>query len=288
MSNEKKVVQDALKQIRDPGPLRIIQTVGGGSISEAYKLVTAQGTYFFKWKRDAPSNFFAKEAQGLATLRQANALQVPHVLAHSTTWILMEWIEPGGVSSASAEALGHGLAQLHRTTASAFGLAKDNVIGELPQPNGWMNNWVDFYREKRLHVQGELATQLGRMSGQRAHLFQQLLDRLDQWLDDPSIRPSLLHGDLWSGNWIADKEGRPWLIDPAVYFGHREVDLAFSELFGGFPSAFFAAYREASPLSPDYEERKPLYQLYYLLVHLNLFGESYGPSVDRILKRYVG
>lgn len=118
--------------------------------------------------------------------------------------------------------------------------------------------------------------------------MERLLERLNEWLDTPDAVPSLLHGDLWSGNWFSDTHRRPCLVDPASYFGHREVDLAMTQLFGGFPPRFYDAYRESYPLDPGYEERRPLYQLYYLWVHLNLFGEGYGASVDRILKRYVG
>lgn len=287
MIKKSKTIQEALQQVGDPGPPLTVTPVGGGSISEAYKVGTAQGIYFLKYKAGAPSNFYTMEKQGLDALRQGYS-RVPRVLALDTNWILMEWIEPGMIKERTATTLGHGLAQLHRTTAPSFGLAEDNVIGELPQPNGWLDSWVDFYREKRLQVQGEIAHRRGRLHGKRASRFHQLLDRLDRWLDDPSLSPALLHGDLWSGNFITDQAGDPWLIDPAVYFGHREVDLAFTELFGGFPSSFYAAYQEAFPLSEDYDNRKPLYQLYYLLVHLNLFGEAYGLRVDQILKRYVG
>ncbi len=287
MQKKFEAVQEALWKMGDPNPPLAITAVGGGSISEAYKVRTSEGTYFFKYKAEAPSNFFAMEKQGLDTLRQGYP-RIPRVLAFDINWILMEWIEPGRTKEKTAITLGHGLAQLHRTTAPYFGLKEDNVIGELPQSNGWQESWVNFYREKRLQAQGEIAHRRGYLHGKRASRLYLLLDRLDQWLDDPSISPALLHGDLWSGNFITDQAGNPWLIDPAVYFGHREVDIAFTELFGGFPPSFYAAYQEAFPLSKDYDDRKPLYQLYYLLVHLNLFGEAYGARVDQILKRYVG
>jgi fructosamine-3-kinase len=288
----------ALGRFGDPGPLRHAAGVSGGSISRTYRLTTEKGTYFFKWNQNAPPGFFAAEARGLDRLgRAAKTVRIPRVLAWDDPpeggegWILMEWIDSGtqGLSSrGAAERLGLGLAEIHRTRAEAFGLGEDNFIGILPQPNGWYRNWTDFYRERRLLPQIRLASERGLLPERRSRLLHRLCDRLDQWLERPDLRPSLLHGDLWNGNALADSGGVPCLIDPAAYYGDREVDLAFSEMFGGFPSRFYDAYNEAFPLPPEYSARKPLYQLYYLLVHLNLFGESYGPAVDRIIERYGG
>lgn len=287
-----------LERIGDPGPLRQVAGVSGGSISRAYRLSTDKGTYFFKGHEDAPPGFFAAEARGLERLgREAKRLRIPRVFGwegpdkRGTGWILMEWIESdirGLSSKQAAEKLGRGLAEIHRSTAQAYGLGEDNFIGILPQPNGWYTSWTDFYRERRLMPQIRLASERGLLPGRRSRLLDRLCERLDQWLKHPDLRPALLHGDLWSGNAMTDSGGTPCLIDPAVYYGDREVDLAFSELFGGFPSRFYDAYNEVYPLPPGFSERKPLYQLYYLLVHLNLFGESYGPAVDRIAERYAG
>jgi fructosamine-3-kinase len=294
----KQAALKALERLGDPGPLRHAAGVPGGSISRAYRLTTERGTYFFKWHRNAPPGFFAAEARGLERLgRAAKAVRIPRVHAWNDPpeggegWILMEWIDSGsrGLSSRrAAEQLGRGLAEIHRSAAEAFGLEEDNFIGILPQPNGWYRSWTDFYRERRLVPQIRLASERGLLPGRRSRLLHRLCDRLERWLERPDLRPSLLHGDLWNGNALADSEGVPFLIDPAAYYGDREVDLAFSEMFGGFPSRFYDAYNEAFPLAPGFSERKPLYQLYYLLVHLNLFGESYGPAVDRIAERYAG
>jgi fructosamine-3-kinase len=288
----------ALRRIGDPGPLRNSSMVSGGSISRAFRLVTNRNTYFFKGHEEAPPGFFTAEARGLRLLgRAAKTVRIPHVFEWDGPekagkgWILMEWIDSAtqGLSSRrAAEKLGRGLAEIHQTTAEAFGLEEDNFIGILPQLNGWYKNWTDFYRERRLLPQIRLASERGLLPRRRGHLLHRLCDRLEQWLERPDLRPSLLHGDLWNGNALVDSGGVPWLIDPAAYYGDREVDLAFSEMFGGFPSRFYDAYNEAFPLSPEFSERKPLYQLYYLLVHLNLFGESYGPAVDRIAERYAG
>lgn len=210
----------------------------------------------------------------------------------------MEWLESpsadgAGDRMAHGEALGRGLAELHRAGAAdfgypdAFGYPKDNFVGLLPQKNGWMSRWSEFYRDRRLLPQLEIAAEHGRLTSQRRRLADRLLERLTDWIDDSAVRPSLLHGDLWGGNWLVTTDG-PAVIDPAVYFGDREMDLAMASLFGGFPDTFFRSYREAFPLLSGYEERIPLYQLYYLLIHLNIFGESYGPSVDRLLRRYGG
>lgn len=183
------------------------------------------------------------------------------------------------------EALGQGLAAIHRTTAGAYGFDHDNFVGLLPQPNGWSESWISFYRERRLVPQLEIAARLGRLTPERRTLSERLLDRLPRWIDDTAVRPALVHGDLWHGNWLDTVDG-PALIDPAAYYGDREMDLAMASLFGGFSEAFWRAYEEAYPLLPGHEERRPLYQLYYLLIHLNIFGEQYGPGVDRILRAY--
>ncbi|OYD09929.1 fructosamine kinase family protein [Paludifilum halophilum] len=279
---------------RDFSPLMQAQPVSGGDISEAYRLETKENRYFLKMRKDAPAGFFSAEREGLSQLNVTPLIRIPEVIGHSdgngTGWILLEWLDtrPGGESADPAHQLGQGLAKIHRESASSFGLESDNFIGLLTQANRPMKRWADFYRERRLQPQVECASRLKRLPASRARGLERLMERLDRWIGDPTIRPGLLHGDLWGGNWMTGTDGRPCLIDPAIYYGHREVDLAFSELFGGFPTAFYDAYQEAYPLEPGYEERKPLYQLYYLLVHLNLFGEAYGPAVDRVWKRYAG
>lgn len=284
--------------------------VGGGSINRAWRLETTAGAFFLKSRDDAPPNFFGCEADGLDRLRQAGA-DVPPVVAvqdvlepkaasaakngtlpdvqEGVPFLLLEWIEPGRWTSSRMRALGRQLAAVHRVEASTYGLASDNFIGLLPQPNRPADDWVTFYRERRLGPQYETGVQRGRIAtgSYRAKSMDRLLARLERWL--PKHPPaSVLHGDLWSGNVLAGADGRNVFLDPAVYAGHREVDVAFSEYFGGFSREFYEGYAEVYPLESEYDERKPLYQLYYILVHLNLFGEAYGPAVDAVLRRYVG
>ncbi|GIK36624.1 MAG: fructosamine kinase [Chloroflexota bacterium] len=275
---------------------QLIETipVSGGDISQAARVRLAGGVQILvKWRSSSPSGLFSAEHRGLELLRSAGALRVPEVLAqaeataNSPAFIALEWLDLGSKSSQNAEALGHGLAVQHRALASSFGLDQANFIGSNPQPNHQSDNWVSFFREQRLGFQMELAGRNGFLPTNRARRLEALLARLGAWL--PAQPPaSLLHGDLWGGNWLVTASGEPVLIDPAVYYGHREADLAFTELFGGFPAAFYAAYQASWPLDSGYEERKDLYNLYHLLNHLNLFGESYGGSVDSILQRYVG
>ena len=269
-------------------PVRLIP-VSGGSINRVYRVDTSAGrALLFKWLPEAPPGFFAAERTGLEALRGAGPVVVPEVYAASDEGILMEWLEPSpGQEEAAAEELGRGLAAIHRRASQAFGFPSDNFTGLLPQSNAFSPSWTEFYRDQRLLPQLERARELGRLGPERGRLAARLLERLDRWIDEGEVVPSLVHGDLWSGNWIASVKG-PALIDPAAYYGDREVDLAMARLFGGFPKAFWTAYAECWPPRAGWEERLPLYQLYYLLIHLNIFGESYGPAVDRILRRYAG
>ena len=246
-----------------------------------------------KWRQGARPGMFTAEARGLYLLQTAAALRIPSVLAQSEAmddcpaFIVLEWLGRGPSKPQIAAALGEGLAALHRTTATHYGLDHDNFIGANPQPNQLSENWLNFFREWRLGFQMELAGRNGYLPTKRRQLLEKLLARLGDWL--PAIPPaSLLHGDLWGGNWLVTDTAEPALIDPAVYHGHREAELAFTELFGGFPPAFYAAYNQVWPLDTEYGERKGLYNLYHLLNHLNLFGEGYGGSVDAVLRRYVG
>ncbi|MFC5714087.1 fructosamine kinase family protein [Thalassorhabdus alkalitolerans] len=281
----KTSVELALSSINAEDHIKTVQPVSGGSISSAYYVETTSERFFVKLHEEAPKDFFSQEAAGLQFLEETHTLAVPEVLGWGKKFIVMEWVE-GEATNTTEEMLGTRLAQLHSHHGTYFGLEADNFIGELPQSNGWEKTWGDFLREKRLKPQFDLARSLGRLSGQRGSKSQKLLEKVDE-LVPPDRKPSRLHGDLWGGNWIAGPGGEPFLIDPAVFYGDYEFEIAFMDLFGGFSPRVYGAYQESKELEPDFEDRKPLYQLYYLLVHLNIFGESYGRSVDKILNKYV-
>ncbi|RSL34596.1 fructosamine kinase [Salibacterium salarium] len=262
-----------------------IKEISGGSISKAFTVETKTNKYFVKWHEEAPTDFFRQESLGLQFLEEAEALNVPTVYGWDKKFIVMELIN-GKKTATTEEELGHGIAALHSCQGSVFGLEEDNFIGELPQINAWDESWIPFLRNKRLLPQIELARSLGRLSKTRAKYAYYILDHLEKWVPDHD-KAVKLHGDLWSGNWLADSSGHPYFIDPAVWYGDFEFELAFTYLFGGFSDTIYAAYNECNPIDKLFEERKPLYQLYYLLVHLNIFGESYGSAVDKILSKYA-
>lgn len=267
------------------------EPVGGGSINHAARVRTADGPVFIKYHPHSPAGMFAAEARGLDALRRAAAgLVVPRVLARGggedgvPAWLALEWLEP---AVADEERLGRGLAALHRAPAPGWGWEEANFIGSLPQANDAEPSWAAFWRLRRMEPQLALARRSGRLPAAEND-WARLLDRLPALLaaaDEDG--PSLLHGDLWSGNVLAATAG-PALIDPAVYRGHREVDLALAELFGGFGARFWAAYREAWPLAPGYAGRRAVYQLYYLLVHVNLFGGGYVAQTASTLRAALG
>jgi fructosamine-3-kinase len=232
----------------------------------------------------------ASEAEGLEALRKAGALSVPLLQGFEKTAsgavLLLEYIPPGRGAGAAHEALGRGLALMHQSTHEAFGWRRDNYIGALPQKNDWEVNWAVFFANHRLRTQFDLAVSSNFFEGDKVpdpgHMALKIAALL------PDLKPALLHGDLWNGNYLVSENNLPYLIDPSVHFGHSEVDLAMSRLFGGFPSRFYDAYFEISPRQPGFEDRQILYQLYYLLVHLNLFGRSYLPAVSEATKVIFG
>jgi fructosamine-3-kinase len=257
--------------------------VSGGDINEAHEARLADGrSVFVKSNGAAPAGMFEAEARGLDWLGQAKALRVPEVIAQGTDFLVLELLRPGRRRPDFDELLGRGLATLHRAGAPSFGLDHDNFIGRLAQTNQPLPTWAEFYRERRLLPQFHLAVDGQRASVSMRKGFNRLLARIEELVGPPEP-PARLHGDLWGGNAMVDEHGMPCLIDPAVHGGHREIDLAMMRLFGGFGPRVFAAYDEAFPLPSGHEARVPLYQLYFLMVHVNLFGGSYVASVEHAL-----
>jgi fructosamine-3-kinase len=267
--------------------------LSGGDINDAFEVRLADGReVFVKSNIRAPNDMFVAEARGLAWLADAKALRLPAVLAASgandlTPFLALELIRAKPTRAPDFdEQLGRGLAALHRHGAPAFGLDHDNYIGRLPQKNTFAATWAEFYRVRRLGPQLRAAADAGLAPARLRSSFERLFAQLES-LCGPPEPPARLHGDLWGGNLIADERGEPCLIDPAVYGGHREIDLAMMKLFGGFAPQVFAAYKEAFPLADGYRERVGLYQLYPLMVHVNLFGGGYLAQLEAALARLV-
>lgn len=271
------------RHTRGPARIRRASAVGGGCISPTARLETEGGELFFLKYGAAglPPGLLAAEARGLLTLAEAGAVRVPEVIGSggegTDAWLLLEWLEPGPAHAPAWAALGTAVADLHRHRASRFGTDADNFIGSLPQQNTPGDDWADFWRTRRLEPQLRAALHIGLLDDGDRSRFTDLSHRLDHLLAPAQHDgPSLLHGDLWNGNVHMTRDGMPALIDPSVYYGHREVDLAMADLFGGFHPGFRTAYEDAWPLAPGYApRRRAVYQLYYLLVHVNLFGTSY-------------
>ena len=277
-----------------------VRPVGGGCINQGTALRTTRGDFFLKWNRQADHRFFGVEADGLEALAGSDAVRVPSVIAASgpgdeVAWLLLEWVEEGRPDRAGWIRLGRELAALHRDAGPGgqegrFGWSGDNLIGSLPQPNGWSDDWAGFWAERRLRPLAWELRARGALSAAQAAVVEALAKRADELLGPAAAAdgPSLLHGDLWSGNVLFARDGVPVLIDPAVYIGHREVDLAMADLFGGFSGAFREAYDDAWPLQPDYPRRRPAYQLYPLLVHARLFGGGYAASAAAAARAALG
>lgn len=262
--------------------VRSIQAVSGGDIAKAFRIGTPEGPLFAKIMSGSQgAAVLASEARNLKAIRDNGALRTPEIYGleklSEGSCLLMAYVAPGEQTRPAMEALGRGLAYMHKTTHAHFGWEADNFIGPLPQQNHLSDDWAAFYTEQRLLPLFGMAAEKGLLNGSRIPSEARVEQRIRDGI--PKVAPCLLHGDLWGGNYLISEDETPFLIDPASYFGHHEVDLAITRLFGGFSEAFYAAYREILPDSPGWQKRVKLYQLYYLLVHLVLFGSSYAPAV---------
>lgn len=274
-------------------------SLSGGSIHRVERIELADGRRYCVKSNVNAGDMFAQEAYGLAAIAQVGQLRTPKVIAvepltmdstepasQGEQCLIMEAIEPGATSDDYWTVFGRQLAEHHRHGRSrTFGWSSDNYIGSTIQKNESRESWIDFFRECRLDFQFKLARRRGLGSGEFYRLAQRLLERLDRWLP-ANPQPCLLHGDLWQGNLLVNSEGQPVVIDPAVYYGDREAELAMPLLFGGFPDRFLAAYDEAWQLDEGWRERVELYKLYHLLNHLNLFGAGYLDSCFEIVRRF--
>ncbi|HNQ05366.1 MAG TPA: fructosamine kinase family protein [Thiobacillaceae bacterium] len=264
------------------------EPAAGGCINRSQTLLGRDGRRFFlKLNKADHAAMFAAEAEGLAELDRAGAIRVPRPIAHGVTggeaWLALEHLDLAGGGNGAE--LGRRLAALHRVSKTHFGWHRDNTIGATPQVNAPAQDWVGFYRDRRLKYQLDLAQANGASHALLAN-GERLLADLPAFFSGYAPVPSLLHGDLWSGN-HGYADGEPVLFDPAVYYGDRETDLAMTELFGGFPRDFYAAYRQAWPLDPGYTRRRDLYNLYHVLNHYNLFGGGYGGQAAAMLEHLL-
>ena len=269
-----------------------IENLSGGCISNAYKLFMESGKkYLLKINDNTPSDMFEKEAHGLNELQKAGAVRVPGAKIFSNNYLVTEFIESGRRSENFFTEFGRQFAELHKYKSSSFGFYEDNYIGSSPQKNltdgNEKNDWLKFYYNKRLFFQLLLCEKNGYATGELRDSFSRLEKIIGDILKGSEEEPSLLHGDLWSGNYMVDENGDPCIIDPAVYYGHREADLAMTKLFGGYPEEFYRSYNETYPLNEGWEYRENIYKLYHVLNHLNLFGKGYYSQAVSLIRYYL-
>lgn len=268
------------------------RNVGGGCINDAQTITTADKRQFFlKQNFHSAKDMFFKEANGLKELKKAAAIRVPEVVLVDTNFILLEQINTGKKSHTFDEDFGRSFARLHQYTSEYFGFYEDNYIGSTPQKNipdsDEKNNWIKFYFNKRIFFQYKLLEKNGYADSSIRKRILLLENKFDEIIKGSENIPSLLHGDLWSGNYLVDENGNACLIDPAVYYGNREADLAMTKLFGGFSSVFYQAYNELFPLPEGYEYRENIYKLYHIMNHLNLFGGGYYHQTISLIDYYL-
>lgn len=267
------------------GEVTFTKGVGGGCINNGTQIKTSSGAQFFlKTNNYTPPDMFYKEAEGLAALKVEDGPAVPKPYFWGKQFLLLEDLAPAPHKPNYWEEFGSKLALLHNHTHTKFGFEHDNYIGSTPQPNRFEVDGCTFFEEQRLMFQSDLAERQGLLDKEDAAGVKRIAVRLPELV--PQQPASLLHGDLWSGNALSDSNGNPALIDPAVYYGWAEADLAMTALFGAFPHSFYEAYTETRPLESGYKDRYPIYNLYHLLNHLNLFGTGYLGQVRQIVKMF--
>lgn len=290
MFDQNEIYEQVLFKSLGPfAQLKSASLVAAGTHNQGIRLDSSDGIFFLKLNFDHEKNILLKEAEGLEILRKSTFLKVPQTYGSGRVgdynYLLSEFIPSGRYQLDYWENLGIGLAHLHLSHSKEFGFENDNYIASLHQKNLRCDSWVDFFIEQRLEPLLGKAYFDKLIPLEFLKKFQAIYSKMESIF--PSEKPSLLHGDLWSGNVISNSSGQPCLIDPAIYFGHREMDLAFSRLFGGFDSRFYDSYESILPLEPGFEARMGVYNLYPLLVHLNLFGTAYLPGIERIINRFV-
>jgi len=286
----KDEIQSSLSdKLKTPVEIDNYSYVGGGSINETFKISTSAGNFFVK--KNSSSRYpqmFQKEAKGLKLLHDASEIDIPEIVCvgegSNDAFLILNYIDSAPMSSDFWTRFGEQLANLHKHTDGDFGLDHDNYIGSLYQRNNKHSQWSDFFREERLEFQVRMARNTGKIGHDITNAFARFYKELESIF--PQESPALLHGDLWSGNFMVNEKGMPVIIDPAVYFGHREMDLGMSQLFGGFDSQFYASYNDNYPLEKGWERRLNYCNLYPLLVHVNLFGGGYVQSVKSIVNRF--
>jgi len=286
---QRNIVQILERQSGKSVSLQQFSFTGGGCINHGGRLKTSSGDFFVKWNSAAHyPKMFEAEASGLGLLKRSTSLHGPAVIgwfeADEYQGILLDFVESKTKKASYWEDLGKGLASLHRNSNETFGLDRSNYIGSLPQSNEPRPSWIEFFIHQRLSPQLELAFDSHHFDKSILKQFEHLYTLLPSVM--PVERPALIHGDLWSGNLITNSIGAPCLIDPAVYYGHREAELAFTQLFGGFDRTFYSSYDDAFKLSSGFQNRVDLYNLYPLLVHVNLFGGGYVGQASAVLKKY--
>ncbi|MBW4440447.1 MAG: fructosamine kinase family protein [Plectolyngbya sp. WJT66-NPBG17] len=264
------------------------RSVSGGCINQGYRISDGNLTFFVKLNRSDQLEMFEAEALGLRHMIEAQAIRVPKPIctgvAGSSAYIVLEWLNLDRGNSQSWAEMGRNLARMHQYQKStAFGWERNNTIGSTPQINSWTSNWIEFFTQHRIGYQLEL----GASNGGRFRNGARLLERIPELLVDHNPKPSIVHGDLWSGNAAVMQSGEPVIFDPATYWGDREVDLAMTELFGGFPADFYRGYDEIYPIDAGYKQRKPLYNLYHILNHFNLFGGGYESQANRTINQLI-
>jgi len=265
------------------------RSVAGGCINQGNAITDGKRTFFVKLNRAADVEMFAAEALGVQQMWDTQTIRVPQPIcwgtAENSAYLVLEWLDLRGGSTAGAwSQMGCKLAEMHRRgTAKQFGWDRNNTIGSTPQINHWTSDWATFFAEHRIGYQLRLAAR----QGMHFNGGERLIEKIPELLAGYDPQPSLVHGDLWGGNASVTSEGEPVIFDPATYYGDREVDIAMTELFGGFPREFYRGYHEAWAIDPGYERRKPLYNLYHLLNHFNLFGGGYAGQAERTIQQLL-